>query len=265
MKSIEGGESEDHKLPPLDISSSDVLNTYQQWKQESPDSNAPSYNFPGTTPQPALPEVFSFNDVEMKMPDGGSAKSQNDAPTDDEWEKIDMNEMETDLFTSVGFPIMKEDKDTTQMHHSLKLPDRVGGKYAAMLNTQSHAARRQRSSANLETKAAASITTRATTKPTATEASPTVAQKTKRVPGTSTSNESSQPRSPARDTWTEKFELLRAYKVEHGNCDVPQKKTLGTWVNKVSAYTYACSDMMSDLSNSNESLPHQATDGEEKA
>jgi len=39
--------------------------------------------------------------------------------------------------------------------------------------------------------------------------------------------------NPGRDSWNQKYDLLRKYNDENGNCDVPQKcPVLGAWVNK---------------------------------
>lgn len=52
------------------------------------------------------------------------------------------------------------------------------------------------------------------------------------IPPPITASKKQKSEHDRSDPWTEKFEQLKRYKDKHGNSDVPQKDSLGSWVNK---------------------------------
>lgn len=253
---------------PIDTTA-DVLAEYNTWQQETPDADdiraQPTIPFPGTSPPNAVAKSESANDTAFKKMFSGTSSPSNALPQPSSfyqpiysWNNPNHPAMWEPLpyDPSASFPSMRG----TQPNHGnfMRQIDQLDGasqniasrhsviiasspivdsSYPSNRNSSTKVSTRSSSSSSVA-HSASSLKPKANTRHSKSPSPPTPSldQATLYPPSLQASATTASLKSSATsglDSWQVKFQQLIEYKKKHGNTDVPQKQSLGSWVNKV--------------------------------
>lgn len=254
---------------PIDTTA-DVMAEYNTWQQETPDADdiraQPTIPFPGTSPPNAVAKSESANDTSFEKMFSGTSSPSNALPQPSSfyqpiysWNNPNHPAMWEPLpyDPSASFPSMRG----TQPNHGnfMRQIDQLDGasqniasrhsviiasspivdsSYPSNRNSSTKVSTRSSSSSSVAHASASSLKPKANTRHSKSPSPPTPSldQATLYPPSLQASATTASLKSSATsglDSWQVKFQQLIEYKKIHGNTDVPQKQSLGSWVNKV--------------------------------
>lgn len=202
-------DDDDDKLPvppPLDNQRAAILDTFNTWAGYAHDQSHPTdlnpFDVSGSPPHDDRLQMNSFDYFDL--PSLGRTSQNIDSLNQDS------NVAMTTHNTFSGNTMQIDSISIVAGHQSASRNNRTNRTLVSTANVEDHA-----------------------NNPPPTFQASAAALKYEESDSSKSSKSSSQP-SPGRDSWFHKFGLLREYKSEHGNLDVPQKLVpLGIWVNKV--------------------------------